>query len=324
MKRRNLLTTASSYAALMGFGKLSFASASTPITIIFPFSPGASGDVNIRLITRTITEETGQNFVIDNRPGANSIIGAEISKKASPNGKTLFVANVGSHAINESLYGSQLTYDAQKDFEPITTLWEFPCVLAVPKDSKATSVSDLIELSKNNPRGLSYASAGAGSGGHLLGEMLAKSTGGNFVHIPYKGAAPAVNDLMGGLVDLFFVSYGSVRAQVESGNLRILAVAAKTRLQAIPDIPTLMEKGIHNVFMSNWFGLVAPAKTPQKTINDLQAMFSKAAKKDSVRERLKADGIEAISSTPEDFKKLMAEDTKRFAALIGSMNIKKD
>ena len=295
--------------------------AKDPITIVFPFSPGASGDINIRLITKTITDKTGINFVIENKPGANGIIASELVKRAKKNGKTLLVANSGSHAINEIIFKGKLPYDSVNDFEPITLLWEFPCVLAVPTNGNISNINDLIRLSKNKS-GISFGSAGPGSGGHILGELLAKSINGNLVHVPYKGASPAVNDLVAGLIDIFFVSYSSIKSQVESGNLKIIGVASDQRLKAIPDVPTLEELSIKDVKMSNWFGLVAPSNTDKKTVNEINSIFLHAIQDKDIEKRLNSEGVNLLSSTPEYFSKKIKEDIESYKKSLAELGIK--
>src|SRR6266446_2492746 len=179
---------------------------SRPITVINPFTPGASSDTLQRIVDKKVTENTGQTLIVESRPGGGGAIGAAAVKQAPADGHTLFQANAGTHAANTWLYAT-LPYDPVKDFRPITLTWSFPQLLAVPHDSPAKSVAELIALAKSKPGGLSFASQGSGSGGHLLGEMFKKRTGTNMVHVPYRGAAPAAIDLSAGRVDFFFVSY---------------------------------------------------------------------------------------------------------------------
>src|SRR5262249_54322535 len=178
---------------------------SRPITVIIPFTPGASADTLQRLVDKKVSENTGQTLVVESRPGGGGAIGAVVVKQAPPDGHTLFQGNAATHAAHASLYAT-LPYDPIKDFRPITLMWSFPQLLAVPPDSPAKSVSDLVALAKSRPGGLSFASQGAGSSGHLLGEMLKSRTEANMVHVPYRGAAPAGVDLAAGRIDFFFVS----------------------------------------------------------------------------------------------------------------------
>ena len=209
---------------------------SRPITIIIPFTPGASSDTLQRLVGRKVTENTGQTLVVESRPGGGGAIAASAVKQAPPDGHTLMQANAGSHAANVALY-STLHYDPIKDFQPVTLMWSFPQLLAVPVDSPAKSVAELVAYAKAKPGGLSFASQGSGAGGHLLGEMLKMRTGANMVHVPYRGAGPAAVDLAAGRVDFFFVSYSSVQAFLQAGKVRALAVTSAKRLPATPEIP---------------------------------------------------------------------------------------
>src|SRR6266568_3498126 len=205
---------------------------SRPITVIIPFTPGASADTLQRIVGKKVTENTGQILVVESRPGGGGAIGAAVVKQAPPDGHTLFQANAATHAANASLYAT-LPYDPIKDFRPITLMWSFPQLLAVPLDSPAKSVSDLVALAKSKPGGLSFASQGAGTSGHLLGEMLKTRTAANMVHVPYRGAAPAGVDLAAGRVDFFFVSYSSLLPFLQAGKVRVLAVTSPEPLPAV-------------------------------------------------------------------------------------------
>jgi tripartite-type tricarboxylate transporter receptor subunit TctC len=230
---------------------------SRPITIIIPFTPGASADTLQRIVDKKVTENTGQTLVVESRPGGSGVIAATVVKHAPPDGHTLLQANAGTHATNASLYPT-LPYDPIKDFRPITLMWSFPQLLAVPFDSPVQSAADLVALAKAKPGGLSFASQGTGSGGHLLGEMFKLRTGANMVHIPYRGAAPAATDLAAGRVDFFFVSYSSLLPFLQGGKVRAIAVTSPKRLPVLPDAPTMTESGFAGVALDVWFGLVAP------------------------------------------------------------------
>src|SRR5882757_10029781 len=219
---------------------------SRPITIVIPFTPGASADTLQRIVGRKVTENTGQILVMESRGGGGGAIGATVVKAAPPDGHTLFQGNAGTHAANQALYAT-LPYDPIKDFRPITLMWSFPQLLAVPRDSPAKSVADLVALAKSKPGGLSFASQGSGSGGHLLGEMLKARTGANMVHIPYRGAGPAALDLATGRVDFFFVSYSSVLSFLQAGKVRALAVTSPKRLPTLPGTPTMREVGFAGI-----------------------------------------------------------------------------
>src|SRR6266404_1199185 len=234
---------------------------SRPITIVIPFTPGASSDTLQRIVDKQVSENTGQTLVVESRPGGSGVIAAAVVKQATADGHTLLQANAATHASNTSLYAT-LPYDPIKDFRPITLMWSFPQLLAVPHDSPAKSVTDLVALAKSKPGGLSFASQGTGSGGHLLGEMFKLRTGANMVHVPYRGAAPAGIDLAAGRIDFFFVSYSSLLPFLQADKVRAIAVTSPQRLPVLPDVPTMTEAGFAGMALDAWFGLVAPAGTP--------------------------------------------------------------
>ena len=294
---------------------------SRPITIIIPFTPGASADTLQRIVARKVTENTGQTLVVESRPGGGGAIGAAAVKQAPPDGHTLFQANSGSHAANAALY-STLPYDPIKDFRPITLMWRFPQLLAVPLDSPARSVAELVALAKAKPAGLSFASQGSGSGGHLLGEMLKVRTGANMVHVPYRGAGPGALDLAAGRVDFFFVSYSSVRPFLQAGKVRAIAVTSPERLPALPDAPTMREAGFAGIELDAWFGLVAPAATPDAVIDKLNAAFVQAVRDPDVLKQMSEQGAAAVTNTPTEFVAFIAAETERLGKIVKAVGAK--
>ena len=296
---------------------------SRPITIIIPFTPGASADTMQRIVGKKVTENTGQTLVVESRAGGGGAIGAAVVKTAAPDGHTLFQANAGTHAANAALYAT-LPYDPIKDFRPITLLWSFPQLLAVPLDSPAKSVAELIALAKSKPGGLSFASQGSGSGGHLLGEMLKARTGANLVHIPYRGAGPAALDLAAGRVDFFFVSFSSVLPFLQAGKVRVLAVTSLRRLPALPDAPTMREVGFAGIELDAWFGLVAPAGTPDPVLDKLNAAFVQAVRDPQVVKQIIDQGAEPAGNTPAEFAAFIASETERFGKIVRAAGVKGD
>jgi tripartite-type tricarboxylate transporter receptor subunit TctC len=291
------------------------------ITIIIPFTPGASADTLQRIVARKVTENTGQTLVVESRPGGGGAIGAAAVKQAPPDGHTLFQANSGSHAANAALY-STLPYDPIKDFRPITLMWRFPQLLAVPLDSPARSVAELVALAKAKPAGLSFASQGSGSGGHLLGEMLKVRTGANMVHVPYRGAGPGALDLATGRVDFFFVSYSSVRPFLQAGKVRAIAVTSPERLPALPEAPTMREAGFAGIELDAWFGLVAPAATPDAVIDKLNAAFVQAVRDPDVLQQMSEQGAAAVTNTPTVFSAFIAAETERLGKIVKAVGAK--
>jgi len=294
---------------------------SRPISIVIPFTPGASSDTLQRLVAKKVTENTGQTIVVESRPGGGGAVGASAVKVASPDGHTLFQANAGSHAANPALYVT-LSYDPIKDFRPITLMWSFPQLLAVPLDSPAKSVSELVALAATKPGGLSFASQGTGAGGHLLGEMLKARTGANMVHVPYRGAGPAALDLAAGRVDFFFVAYSSVLPFLQAGKVRLLGVSSPKRLPVLPDIPTMREVGFAGIELDAWFGLVAPAGTPDAVIGKLNAAFVQALRDPGVVQQITDQGAEAVTATPAEFAAFIASEIERMAKIVKSVGVK--
>lgn len=294
---------------------------SRPISIVIPFTPGGSSDILQRLIAKKVTENTGQTIVVESRPGGGGAVGASAVKVASPDGHTLFQANAGSHAANQALYAN-LSYDPVKDFRPITLMWSFPQLLAVPADSPAKSVAELVALAATKPGGLSFASQGSGSGGHLIGEMLKTRTGANMVHVPYRGAGPAALDLAAGRVDFFFVSYASVLPVLQAGKVRLLAVTSAKPLPVVPDVPPMRDVGFAGFELNAWFGLVAPAATPDAVIGKLNTAFVQAVRDPGVVQQIVDQGAEAVTSTPAEFAAFIASETERLAKIVKSVGVK--
>jgi tripartite-type tricarboxylate transporter receptor subunit TctC len=319
---RAFLMFAAVLAMTAGAGKEALAEllSSRPITVINPFTPGASSDTLQRIVNKKVSEDTGQTLVVESRPGGGAI-GAAVVKQAPPDGHTLFQANAATHAANASLYAT-LPYDPIKDFRPITLMWSFPQLLAVPLDSPAKSVSDLVALAKSKPEGLSFASQGAGSSGHLLGEMLKSRTAANMVHVPYRGAAPAGVDLAAGRIDFFFVSYSSLLPFLQAGKVRAIAVTSLQRLPVLPDTPTMTEAGFTGMALDAWFGLVAPAGTSDAVIDKLNAAFARAVRDPNVVKQMTEQGAEAVATTPTEFAAFIASETERFGKVVRAVGAK--
>lgn len=319
--RRRFFSQAMPLAAMLSLFSAA-AVAAEPITFVVPFAPGSSADGTARLIARQVTQNTGQAIVVDNRPGANGITAASQVRRAPADGRTVILSNVGTDALNASLH-EKLPYDSLKDFAPVSLLWRFPSVLAVPKASAARNVKDLVQEARNTSGGVTYGSAGAGSGGHLLGEMLRIDSKVPMTHVPYRGMAPALTDLMGDRLHFVFASYAAVAKQAEGGHLRLLAVAADRRLKALPDVPTLAEAGMApSIVLDNWFGISAPAGTPKAEVERLQKMFAEAAKNPAVVAQLVDQGMEAVGSTAPEYDAVIRRDHQRLGALVKTLGVK--
>jgi len=292
-----------------------------PITVIIPFTPGASSDTFQRLVAKKVTENTGQSILVESRPGGGGTVGATAVKRALPDGHTLFQANSGTHGANVTLFPS-LPYDARKDFAPITLMWSFPQLLVVPADSPAKTVAELAAYAKTKPGGLSYGSQGSGSTGHLLGATFARHVGVPMVHVPYRGAGPAGLDVATGRLDFMFISYASILPHYQSGKVRVLAVTSAKRLGALPQLMTMDEAGFHGFTLDTWFGLMAPAGTPEPVINKLNAAFVKAVHAPEVVKQIVDQGAEPVTDTPQEFAAVIDNEIKRMGAIVTSLGIK--
>ena len=270
-----------------------------PIRVIAPFPPGSAGDIVPRTIGLSLAEEFKQNIVIDNRPGAGGNIAAETVKNGAPDGYTLMLVTVGTHAINKSLY-SKLPYDPVTDFAPVVMVGSSPNILVVTPSLPANSVKELVALAKAKPGGLNFSSSGSGTSVHLSGEMLNVLADVKTVHVPYRGAAEAMTDLMAGRVQFMFATASSGLPFVRSGKVRALAVTSPQRHSSLPDVPAMNET-VPGFEVTGWYGFVAPARTPAGIVNKLNAGFVKVLKTKELRERMLAQGIDTLTSTPEEF-----------------------
>ena len=288
---------------------------SRPITLLVPFVAGGSSDVVMRLVSKRVSERLKQAIVIDNRPGGAGNVAALAIKNAPKDGYTLMMGHTGTHAINATLY-SDLKFDPAKDFAPITPLISFNNILIVNEGSAAKSAKQLVALGKSKADGLTYASQGVGTGGHLLGVILAKQTGVNLIHVPYRGVAPAVTDMVAGRVDLMFSSYVTAGPHIESGKLRMLAIAGAKRHPRFPELPTMGEAGFPGVEMEQWFGLFAPAGTPEPVVRKLNEAFVEALESDEVRNTLLPQGAVIIPGTPQDLAAMIARDIVRLGQVV--------
>jgi len=271
--------------------------------------------VVMRLVSKRVSERLKQPIVIDNRPGGAGNVAALAIKNAPKDGYTLMMGHTGTHAINATLY-SDLKFDPVKDFAPITPLISFNNILIVNEGSAAKSAKALVALGKSKADGLTYASQGVGTGGHLLGVILAKQTGLNLIHVPYRGVAPAVTDMVAGRVDLMFSSYVTAGPHIESGKLRMLAIAGAKRHPKFPELPTMAEAGFPGVEMEQWFGLFAPAGTPEPVVRKLNEAFVEALESDEVRNTLLPQGAVITPGTPQDLAAMVSRDIARLGQVV--------
>jgi tripartite-type tricarboxylate transporter receptor subunit TctC len=291
--------------------------------LIVPFPPGGGADIVARAISARMTEAWSQQIIIDNRGGAGGVIGADTVAKASPDGYTLLFGTPGALVINP-LLNSRLPYNALRDFAPVSLLALNPQLLAVHQSLPAANVKELIALAKSQPGKLNYASVGEGTPNHLAMELFKSMTGTDMTHVPYKGAAPAITDLVGGHVQVMFNPMPPLLPHVKSGRLKALAVGGRQRSGALPDIPTVAEAGVAGYEYVTWYGIVAPAKTPRAIIEKINARLAAVLAIPEVALRLSGQGAEPRTSTPEELAAFMREDYKRLGAVIRFAGIKGD
>ena len=293
-----------------------------PVRLIVPFPAGGGTDAFARPLAAHLSLQTGQQFVIDNRGGAGGTIGAELAAKAPADGYTFLVGAV-HHTIAVSMY-AKLGYDLEKDLTPVTLVSVVPNVLVLHPSVPFNSVSELIVYAKANPNKLNFASAGNGTSHHLAAELFKTSTGVQMLHIPYKGAGPAMQDLIGGQVNLMFDGMGSSAAQIRGGKLKPLAVTTVRRSPAFPDIPTMQEAGVPGYQVTTWYGLWAPAGTPPEIVNRLQAEVVKAFAKPEVKEIWAAQGADAGGNSPAEFNTFIKAEIVKWAKVVKDSGAKID
>lgn len=290
-----------------------------PLRLVVPFAPGGGADRVGRAMADKLPLQFKQQVIVDNRPGASTIIGSEIVAKASPDGYTLLVCAL-PHVTNPTLH-AKLPYDTIRDFAPVILAAKIPPVLVVHAKVPAKSVKELIALSKSSPNGLNYSTGGSGTAAHLAMELLKIASGLNATHIAYKGAGPQVAALVGGQVDLAFATLSTAKAQIQSGRLRALAVATLTRSPSLPETPAMTEIGYPGFEAYAWFGLLAPAKTPAKIIQTLNREAATVLKLRDVQASFDLDGIEAATGTPEEMGTQIRNEIKKWETVIRKAGI---
>jgi tripartite-type tricarboxylate transporter receptor subunit TctC len=286
-----------------------------PIRLVVPMPPGGGTDAWARLVAQRLGKVLGHRIIVDNRPGAGTMIGAEIVARSPADGYTLLVGDVGTFAVNPHLY-RKIAYDPVRDFTPVTLTSRHLLVLAVPGKSPLTSVQELIAQARNSPGALNYGSASIGSPHHLAMELLMQTAGLRLNHIPYRGGAPLTADMLGGRLDVAFIDLPSALPHLRSGWLRGLAIVAPERLPYLPDVPTLREQGFAGYEAEAWQGLVAPAGTPAHVVATLNAAYAKVCAEPAVRRRLEMIGIELTPGSPEAFSAYMRAESAKWGALI--------
>ena len=295
---------------------------SKPIRFICPFAPGGGTDILARLLAQRLIEPLGQPVIVDNRPGAGGVIGAEIAARSPADGYTIVLGSPGPLTINPNL--QKVPYDTLRDFAPITLAQISPFVLLVHPSVPVNSVKDLIALARAKPGTLNYGSAGTGSVSHFSSEQFKALAGVDVVHVPYKGAGPYLIDLVGGRLQMAFENLPTVWPHVRSGKLRLLAVGTKSRSALVPETPTVAEAGVPGYESSTAFGVLAPAKAPAAAITRLNQELVKILRSADIREKMAAEGVEAVGGTPQEYAAHIKAELASYARVVKAAGIKAD
>ena len=288
---------------------------SKPVRLVVPFPAGGTTDILARAVAQKLSETWGQQVIVDNRPGAGGNIGSELVAKSPPDGYTLLMGTVGTHAINPSLY-AKMPYDHVKDFTPVILVAGVPNVLVVNPALPVNSVPELIAYAKANPNKLNFASSGNGTSIHLSGELFKTMTGAQMTHVPYKGSSPALTDLIGGQVQLMFDNLPSSLQFIKAGKLRALAVTTAARSQALPDVPTLAESGLPGFEASSWFGVLAPAGTPPAIVEKINGAVAAWLASPEAKEKLAGQGAIAAGGTSDAFVRHIADESSKWSKVV--------
>ena len=294
-----------------------------PIRLIVPFPPGGGTDIAARTVANKLSETLRWTFVIENKPGAGGNLGVEQAVKSPPDGYTLVVGQTSNLAINPTLY-AKLPYDPLKDLSPIALIVSAPVVLVVAANSPYKSLGDLLAAARRDPGAVTFASPGNGTVSHLAGELLQRASGVEFTHVPYKGAAQAMTDLLGGQVQSFMSSVPSALAQIRGGRLRAIAVTSAKRAAEMPEVPAIAESGYAGFDATTWYGLLAPAGTPAAVIKRLNAEVNRALGMPDVSGRLAAEGGEVLGGSPERFASLLKADHAKWGRMVKESGAKVD
>jgi tripartite-type tricarboxylate transporter receptor subunit TctC len=292
-----------------------------PVRIIVPYAAGGNTDFTARAVAEKLGDVFKRQFIVDNRPGAATNIGTEAVARAAPDGYTLLMGGA-ANAINMSLF-NKLSYDTIRDFEPIALCVQGANVLAIHPSLPARNLKEFIALARAQPGKLNFASSGLGSSNQMAGELLKMMTGINIVHVPYKGNAPALTDLIGGHVEMIFNGVPSVLPHIQSGRVRGIAIGSLKRFPALPNLPTFDESGVKGYEATTWFGMMAPAKTPKDIISRLNVEIDKALKSPDIRERFANDGLEPMGGSPEFFGKFIRSEIDKYAKVVKATNLQK-
>jgi tripartite-type tricarboxylate transporter receptor subunit TctC len=292
-----------------------------PIKWIIPYTPGGITDNATRMVVQKVQEQTGWNIVIENKPGANSILGADLAARATPDGYT-FLTVIGAHAANATLYAGRLPYDVVKSFAPVSLVGIAPLVMVVNNNLPVKDIRELVAYSKANPGKVAFGSSGVGAAAHLTQELFKQVTGADMVHVPYKGTAPALSDLMGGSLQVLTDTASAMMPHVRSGKIKPVAVFSNKRIPGAAEVPTIVESGGPALEGSTWVLFLAPAATPRDIVNRLSQETAKAIRSPELKARFEALGIESVGSTPEQAGKFLDEEIVKWAKVIKAADVK--
>ena len=294
---------------------------SKPIVLVVPFAPGGTSELISRLVAQKLTERLGQQVVVENRPGAAGNIAMEQVARAAPDGYTLILGHIGTLAVNPAMF-PKLPYDAIKDFAPVSLIAAVPNIVAVNPAVPAKTLKEFLDLARAKPGSINYGSAGNGSAGHLAMEYLKRIAKADMVHVPYKGTGPMLTDLLAGQTQATFTGSSPLIPHIKSGKLRALAVGSAMRIPSLPEVPTVAESGFAGFETAQWYGIIAPAKTPPAIIQKLSVEIAQVMKQPDVIARLSGDGTVMIGSTPNEFAAYISKEMKRWGEVVHDANIK--
>ena len=296
---------------------------SRPIRLIVPFAPGGSNDILARTLAQQLTGRLGQTVVVDNRAGAGGIIGVETVAKATPDGYTLVMGHIGTHAVNPALY-KNLPYDAVRDFTPVAPVASSPNILLVHPSVAASNAKELVALARSKPAQLNYASGGIGGSTHLSAELFKMMTRTDFVHIPYKGGGPALTAIIAGEVAMLFNNIVSAIPHVRSGKVRALAITSRQRSPVVPDLPALAEAGVPGYEVVSWYGVLGPAAMPASIVTRLNSTITAVMTADEMRTRLAGEGVDIMKASPAEFADYVTSEMAKWGKVIRQAGIRAD
>jgi len=324
LTRRLLLGTGTALLAAPSLARAQAAWPDRPVRLIVPFTPGGSTDILARALGAELQEAFGQTFVIENRGGAGGTLGSEVVARAAPDGHTLMMGHIGTLAVNPALYRN-LSFDTVTSFTPIVLVANVPNIMAVnPRKVQATTATALIAQAKANPGGLTFGSGGNGSAAHIAMVAFNLATGTEMTHVPYRGTGPMMTDLIAGTIDMTMTGGPPVLPPIRAGLLKALGVSSLTRLSSAPDIPTMHEQGLTGFEAVQWYGLVGPAGLPRAIVDRINAASTRALNSDKVKPRLAAEGADAATGTPEQFRDLIIAERTRWGGVIRRANVQAD